>query len=154
MHVLPAMYPGITSQARRRDHLCPKKLVRCNSTGYAMRPSSLLRPVITSNTAVLVFSDDGETVNGHGPALYNYGPYATTVFKRKALFKDNVGSFVSYNCLQCTAACFIRLVGVRRMQLRLSNHPERVTFAGWPRKQISLVFQNILTLACFEAVCA
>lgn len=43
----------------------------------------------------MTHTDDGENYNGHGAALYNFGPTATTTFYSKALFQDNVGGFVS-----------------------------------------------------------
>lgn len=51
--------------------------------------------VTGSNSVELSYSDDGEMYNGHGAGLYNLGDSSTVLFKGLAIFKDNVGSFVS-----------------------------------------------------------
>lgn len=68
-------------------------------------PTSSSRPTIPvallhSNSVELSFSDDGETYNGHGPGIYNLGGSSTILFKRLAIFKDNVGGFVSMRGLK------------------------------------------------------
>lgn len=48
-----------------------------------------------SNTVTSGGNSDSDPRDGFGGGLYNAGDSATVLFKRVAIFQDNVGSFVS-----------------------------------------------------------
>lgn len=50
---------------------------------------------ILSNSVENGYNDDSQPTDGFGGGLYNGGDSATVLFKRLAIFKDNVGGFVS-----------------------------------------------------------
>lgn len=52
-------------------------------------------PPSSSNSVAETYTDDGDPYGGKGGALHNTGSGATVLFKRLAIFKDNVGSLVS-----------------------------------------------------------
>lgn len=69
-----------------------------------------MRLLIHRNTVQYADAEEGAAVyGGHGAALYNFGPVATTEFLSKALFMDNIGGFVSGFFTQ---SMFVGLVGL------------------------------------------
>ncbi|CAN0379514.1 unnamed protein product [Pylaiella littoralis] len=51
-----------------------------------------LRAIFRNNSVGETYTDDGDPYGGRGGALYNEGPDSTVLFKRLAIFQDNVGS--------------------------------------------------------------
>lgn len=79
-----------------------------------------------SNSVENGFNDDIEPRDGFGGGLYNGGNSATVLFKRTAIFQDNVGGFVSAPQTECL------LSGTPSVgpQESLMQHLPVVPFAG------------------------
>lgn len=60
---------------------------------------------LSSNSVGETYTDDGDPYGGRGGALYNEGPDSTVLFKRLAIFQDNVGSLVSGLKVKLCRAC-------------------------------------------------